>query len=482
MASNHQDHHQNNPALPPGYRAIPPEDQKKAQVFFDRGRTVADTGNFEYGIELYLQGLHVDPENVDAHQYMREMSLKRKASKGKDLGMMERMKLGKTSKEDFKTNMLNAEKMLAYEPGDTSRMLSVFQNAIKAGYYDTALWIGGVLMKANVESQKPDIKLYLALKDGYKSFEQWKLAVEACDQALRLRQDDMDLQKELKDLSAQRTMTEGKYGVAKSFRDSIRDMDKQQDLLAGERDFKSDDFLIRKAKEAEIDWGSSPEDMILFSKYIEALKATESAEYENKAIEQLDLMHKKTRQFKWRQKLGEIKMIQLSRMERVLRADAQRDPEMKKEYVQFLREKAGQEMAEYQLIVENYPTDTTARFNVAQRMFQLGQYQESIPVFQQVRQDPKYRVNGSVLLGRAFLESGFADEAVETLKTVLDEYPAKGDERSLEMYYWYGRALETMNDVPGAIKQYSQVAQVKFEYRDVQERIKRLRSGGAPQK
>jgi len=117
---------------------------------------------------------------------------------------------------------------------------------------------------------------------------------------------------------------------------------------------------------------------------------------------------------------------------------------------------------------------------VAQRMFLLGQYQEAIPVFQQVRQDPKYRVAGSVLLGRAFLEAGFADEAVETLKVTLDDYPAKGDEKSLDMYYWYGRALEVMNDNAGAIKQYSQVAQINFNYRDVQERIKRLRSGQPP--
>jgi tetratricopeptide (TPR) repeat protein len=314
------------------------------------------------------------------------------------------------------------------------------------------------------------------MKNGYKNFEQWKLAVEACQHASAMRPEDMDLLKELKDLGAQHTLSHGRYGTAKSFRDSMRDMEGQQSLMENERDFKSDDFLSRKAKEAEVDWGNSPDDLTLFSKYVDALRATESPEYENKAIEQLDLMHQKTRQFKWRQKLGEIKMAQLSRLERVMRADMQRDPDMKKEYIQFIREKAQLEMAEYQLIVENYPTDTTARFQIAQRMFQLGQFHEAIPVFQQVRNDPKYRIPASLLLGRAFLESGFAEESVETLKAVLDEYPAKGDDRSKEMYYWYGRSLENHKDHAGAIRQYSQVAQVDFNYRDVQERIKRLRA------
>ena len=54
--------------LPPGYRDISPEDQKKAQVFFDRGKTVADSGQYEYAIEMFLQGLAIDPDSRDAHQ------------------------------------------------------------------------------------------------------------------------------------------------------------------------------------------------------------------------------------------------------------------------------------------------------------------------------------------------------------------------------------------------------------------------------
>ena len=71
---------------------------------------------------------------------------------------------------------------------------------------------------------------------------------------------------------------------------------------------------------------------------------------------------------------------------------------------------------------------------------------------------------------------------METLKTSIDEYQLKGDEKSKEMYYWYARALEEKPDVPAALKAYSQVAQWDFNYRDVQGRIRKLRGsgGGAP--
>src|ERR1700733_6334529 len=100
------------------------EDRRKAKAFFDRGATVAGTGNYDYAIEMYLQGLNIDPECIDAHQTLRDISLKRKASGGKSLGMFEGMKLKRNTKDD-KQNLLNAEKLLAYDPGNTDHMLSL---------------------------------------------------------------------------------------------------------------------------------------------------------------------------------------------------------------------------------------------------------------------------------------------------------------------------------------------------------------------
>ena len=222
--------------------------------------------------------------------------------------------------------------------------------------------------------------------------------------------------------------------------------------------------------------------MAKFGKFIDALKATESMEHENRAIEILEDAYKKSRQFKWRGKAGEIKLSQLNRMERSLRDEVKKHPSdarKKKELLEFQNEKAQAEMDEYRLIVENYPTDTTARYKMAERMFMLGQFQDVIPVLQQVRHDPKFRATAGTLLARAFIEAGFNDEAVDTLKTIIDEYPARGDDRSKDMTYWYARALEGKGETSLALKQYSQVAQMEFKYKDVQERIKRLRADGA---
>jgi tetratricopeptide (TPR) repeat protein len=463
--------------LPNRYRDIPEEDRLKAQQFFERGNSVANTGNFEYAIEMYLQGLAMDPENVDAHQILREFSLKRKASGGKDMGMGKKWAV-KTNTPDDKANMLAAEKLLAYDPGNTDRMLQFMQFAHKGGFFDTVMWIGAILMRANVEAKKPDFNKYMALKDIYKDIEQWADAAEAAQQAQQLRPDNMDLTAELKNLAALQTMHAGKYGRAKSFRDSVRDMAGQIKRLDEDKDVRSVDLVSRAILEAEAEYKAEPNEPGKIIKYVDSLLKTERAEEENKAIEVLDEAYQRTKQFRWRQRIGQIKFGQLNRMDRAFREDLRKDPddaELRQRYVEFQKERAETELGELVLWVENYPTDTKFRYEMAKRLVILGRHDEAIPVFQHVRNDPKYKVEATTLLGRAFLESKFVEEAVDTLKTSIEDYQLKGDEKSKDMYFWYGRALEEKGDTPAAIKAYSQVAQWDFNYRDVQSRIKRLR-------
>jgi tetratricopeptide (TPR) repeat protein len=131
--------------------ASPPDDDEdrtkaRAEIFFERGQAVAETGNYEYAIEMYIQGLNVDPDNVKAHQALRDISLKRKANGGTDIGMFDKMKLPKANYEE--QAMLNAEKLLAYLPGDVGRIRGLLDAAQLAGMRETAEWIGTILRRA----------------------------------------------------------------------------------------------------------------------------------------------------------------------------------------------------------------------------------------------------------------------------------------------------------------------------------------------
>jgi TolA-binding protein len=466
------------PDFPPGQYEASELDKKKAKAFFDRGNTVAGTGQYEYAIEMYLNGLAFDPDSEEAHQNLRDISLKRKVAGGKSLGFMEAMKLKRPSKDD-KQNMLNNEKLLAYDPGNTDFMQGILQNGVRGGFFNTVMWIGPILQKANADSPKPEVNKFLVLRDSYISLQQWKLATDACHYAAMLRPDDMDLQKSLRDLGAKHAAVSGNYEKAKSFVDSVKNKEEQDKLMIQDKGVTTLDQMQVLLKSSEAEWKADPNDPGKIGKHVDNLCKTENPDYEQKAIDILQAAFERTKAFRFRFRIGQIYMAQRSRMERTLRQQVNANPadaEARQTYRQFVQQKTEEDLKEYQLASENYPTDTKLKYEVAVRLYLLKRYDQAIPVFQQLRQDPKYKIEATTALGKAFLEAGFTDEAVDTLAAVLAEYPGKGDEKSIDMTYTYGRALELKKDIPAAIKSYSQVAQWSFNYKDVQARIKKLRA------
>jgi len=350
------------------------------------------------------------------------------------------------------------------------------------------LWMGPILFRANADGGKPEVGKYLALKDvyktlGYYGIDTWQLAAESCSAAWQMKQDDMDLQNELKNIGAQHAMVKGNYTAGGSFRDSIKDMKSQQKLLRQDQDFQSIDFKIEQIQEAEAALAADPNEAGKIMKLVDALEKTEETEYENRAIELLQECYDRTKQYRFRARLGDITMRQMSRMERTKRqallADKE-NAELKKDYQEFRREQLVMELEEYRQRVENYPTETKFRYDVGRREFELGKFDEAIPTLQQARNDPKYRFKAGLFLARAFLEAGFLDESDETLGSLIQEYQLAGDTDSKEMYYWRARVLEKKGNPADAIKHYSKLAQWDFGYKDVQMRIKALRAAATP--
>ncbi len=461
---------------PSDYKDTPDDMRKKALSFFQRGKTVADTGQYDYAIEMYLQGLGLDPEAREAHEALRDISMKRKAGGAKPLGMFERMKFLKPTK-DYKQAMLNAEKVLACDPGNTDAMESLMKAAHKGGYWDTVLWIGPILQRANQDTPKPDFSKYISLSDVYQDLKKFRLAADACELALRMKPDDMELNGRRKNLAAQQTMEEGNYATSATFQGSLRNKAAQQDQIESEKDVRSLSFIEKKILEAEQQYKADSNEPGKLSKLVDALVSTEQMEHENRAIELLQDWYDKTKQFRFRRSIGVINMKMMNRMVRAKKEEfaANKTDQLRKELGQVIREQAEFEMSEYSLWAENYPTEMQWPLEQARRLVTLKRYDEAIPLFQRARNDPKYRNQASLGLGVAFFEAGFHDEANEVLGALIDEYPAKGDDSSKEMHYWRGRALEEMKDYDDALKLFSQLAQWDFGYRDVQGRIKKLR-------
>jgi len=150
--------------------------------------------------------------------------------------------------------------------------------------------------------------------------------------------------------------------------------------------------------------------------------------------------------------------------------------EKEKQYVEAKKKQFEFELSEYSLWAENYPTDLAIRYEMGKRQFGLRQFDDAISSLQSARNDPSHRTDATVLLGRAFFEAGFLEEADETLSTIIKDHPNREGDKFKDMLYWSGRVLEARSKMEEAKKRYSQLFQLDSSYRDVSARLKKLRN------
>lgn len=454
-----------------------PQEKKKAEQLYERARKVAAASQWDYAIEMFLSGLEHDPNNVAVHTELRKIALTRKATGGKPLGGFKAMGLKKKSKDDVQ-NVINASKLLAYDPGSVSYMELLAKAAAKAELSDVVTWIGPMYFREMLAQPKQSADAFIALKEIYKSVGEFKLAGEALAQAAALRPEDSNLQHESRELAAQMTMREGGYDrKGSNFRDSVRNADEQRKLLEEDADIRTVDALKARIERAREAYEAEPDVSGKLVNLVETLTKTGELKYENEALDVLNKAYARTKNYRWKFMAEEVELRQFARGERMLRQMAANDTDgtAKKELADFRREKAQKELAHFEGAAKAYPTDNRYKFESAKRMFELGRHEEAIPLLQQSQNDAKFRDDSRLLLGRSFLRAEFVDEAADTLRNLIDGYRGEGDDKSKEMYYWYGRSLEQKGDIEDALKAYSQIAQWDFGYRDVQNRIKELR-------
>ena len=121
------------------------------------------------------------------------------------------------------------------------------------------------------------------------------------------------------------------------------------------------------------------------------------------------------------------------------------------------------------------------RYQYGVRLFKAHKYDDAIPVLQEARNDPKTRFQCALYIGRCFFEKKYASQAADTFQGALAHYEIPDDELGKDLRYWLGRSYEADGKVEEALKEFGQLIQWDYNYRDVRKRIDDLRNGGQDQ-
>jgi len=450
----------------------------KAYAFFERARQAAETQNFDYAIEMYLDGLRCDPDALEqGHLRLYELALMRQGKEGKKPSMVERMKhlRGKTPLEQ----MLNAEYLFAKDPDHLHYAEAMLKAAVAGGYQKTVGWIANLVFQANNASKRPSANTYVLLKDSYKSIGQYDKAIVACQLASKLKPEDADLADEFKNLTAELTMARGKYDQEGDFRQSIKDREEQEKLQSQQAVVKTEDYRISAVEDARKEYAQDPNLPKNIMNLAQALSELQNDEADKEAIELLEKAYKTKDEFSYKQRAGQIRIKQLKRKVRRAKAAVEAKPEdseAKSRLSKLNDQLTSTEVEHYRLCVENYPTDLQSKYEYGSRLIRNKKYDDAIPLFQEAQRDPRHKISSMDKIGLCFFLKGWYADAIDIFTQAIESYEIKDDGVAKDLRYNLARSYEQQGDKDKALEIYRKIAQLDFAYRDVRQRVDKLRS------
>jgi len=451
---------------------------EKAIIFFDRAEEVASTDNFDYAIDMYIEGLKRAPDALeDGHAPLRRLALIRQGKGGKKASMVEKMKRH-GSKQPL-DEMLNAEYLLAKDPDHLPYAESMLRSAISGGFTRTAEWIAKLIFDANRASERPSFSTYLLLKDSYAEMEMYSEAVSICNRALELRPDNAALQDELRDLSANLTMQKGRYGEGGGFQKSIKDKERQDKLHSQHKLIKTVDVRQKAVEDAKKAVVKDPKSVVNVLKLADALCGLNTLEGYKTAVNMLNDAYKRSNDFAFKKRQGELTIKKYRADVRQARAAVKADlsnGHLKNQLVLAVDKLNKAEKEHYKQCVDHYPMDFGMKYEYALCLIKTKEYDAAIPLLQQAQRDPRRKLAAMDETGLCFFLKGWYSDAIDVFSRAFEACEVKDGNVAKDLRYNLARSYEEDGQSNKALQMYRKLAQLDFGYKDVKDRIDKLRN------
>lgn len=456
-----------------------PFQPEKAQKFFEHAKIAGETGRHEWAMHNWLCGLKHDPSSMYGLQSFLTAAVNFNGKPGKELFKAVE---GRSPADRYAQALLT----WGLKIGDPTLAVKAVQAAAKLDLGEQAYYIGEQALK--LVASKPKKDLFVKLMEAFGQVGAFDLAVQAGDAAVRLDPSDGPLATEVKNMSAQQTMSKGGFdqaGQEGGFRRNVRDLDKQRQLEEAERIVKTEETIDRLIADAEAALQSRPDDIPTIQNLAKRLLERGRPEDEQRAIRLLMQAYETTKQYRFRQDAGKIKLRQMRRALNTYKEAAEAKPDdedLQKKYAEARAKFLNIEVAELKASVEAYPTDMSLKFELGKRYVEARDYDQAIALLQEAKNDARYRGQAMAMLAQAFAAMGWHDEAIATYHQALDGGSTLSEDLRLELRYGLMSSLTSkaegerdLASAEEAEKLASSIAIEQFGYRDIREYREKLK-------
>lgn len=450
----------------------------------ERAREAAKKKNYDYAVELFLEHLKVAPGDVDARRELRKVERERftvnppgMLQRAKNATMVAGARSMPISKKDPENTMVKCEETLRADPNAVPLLLKLGEAASYANLNDVAILVfedALTLDRANLEGLRLLGRVYRATGVMDKAL--------ACFERLhKASPQDQEAGNMVRDIPAQMTNTKmtGTDGKVKGYQDLI-DKDaakKLEDLSARVRtpeqakeriESKLAEIAKNDGKADNKTWRSMAEWAVLAKDHEKAL------EFFDKALAE------KPDDYASMEGKGDVKIKRyeetIKKIENALKKTPDEDS-LKAKLQKVQKELNAFTIQEYTTRVEAHPTEYGLRMKLGKALYDADQIDDAIKQLQQAKQASQCKGEAGYYLGQAFgMKKKIYALAVKELEAAREDMHEMDDLKK-KITYLLGRLHEAAKKNDKALAEFSSIAEVDYNFKDVTTRMEKL--GGA---
>ncbi len=438
---------------------------------YEKGKLAFERNNLDYALNLLGKVLEQEPGFYDCREALRAAQFK-KAGQGGGGGLFRRI-LGSShlmkAQMALRKNPLEAlritEEILNGNPNSLPAHKVLADAALAADLPKTAQ----LSLEIAYKQEPTDRNVALKLARLLAAAGQGARADAIMSALVAAHPHDSEIVQTAKDVSANRTMTEGGYAALEggqgSYRDILKDEKESVALEQEKRDHKAGDTGDSLIAKYEQRLAAEPQNLRL-------LRALAELYRQRNEFDQALQCYARITAYETADPTLERAIVEthVRRNDYLISQLDPNVPEQAAQAEQLRKEKQEFQLAEAKKRVERYPNDLQLHYELGVLYFQAGRIAEAIQAFQRAQNNPHVRIQALYHLGQCFARRKMYDLAARTFENAIKEKQLFDDEKK-ELIYALGGAFDAMGRKEAAIEQYKIIYEADISFRDVAAKV-----------
>ena len=456
-----------------GQNDLAPEYHK----LFLKAMSAVEMKNHGYAVSLLQTILKESPGFLEGRELLRAAAVKDTGGQTKkksalSLGGPASKIKGKIKKDPLDA-MVEAEKHLGDDPYSVELNEVLFDAALAAAMPQTAAFALEIVRESH-KDKSVNSQLY-KLAELYEKEGRNDDASSVYNDISQRDPTDGEASKKARDTSARASMSKGGWEAGGDFRDKLRDEDEAKKLEAASRTGMTADQMDEQLAILGQEYETNPNDINVVRKIADLYERKEDwvsaksyYEWAHSLSEGDATLQRKVESMEDNVRQQSIKALEA---EIASGEGDEVDLETKKEQLaQMQKEASGQRIAEARARVERNPTDPVLRFELAQFLFEAGEYTDAIPELQRAKTNPSLRIKSIIMLGKCCNQKSMHDIAVSHFKEAIGELHGM-DQVKKDALYNLGLVYEAMDNKSDALECFKEIYNNDYGFRDVAKRV-----------